>query len=253
MRVLVLPSRETAAIAVAGFLARTLRRTPNVVLGLPTGRTMVPVYRALVALHHNGLADFSRATTFNLDEFSGLSSRHDGSFRAYMRRHLFDHVNLDPRASHFPCGGAADGRRYERAIEAAGGLDLCLCGIGRNGHIGFNEPARTLVADTHRVSLHPATRRANAYLFGGSSRRVPKFAMSMGVGTILRARALILLALGESKAAIVDAAIRGPVTTRVPASLLQTHPNVVIVLDRDAAARVSRRQSRRAGAAASDR
>lgn len=235
MQVLVLPTRDTAALAVAGFLAQTVRRTPDVVLGLPTGRTMIPVYRGLVRLHEHGLADFSRATTFNLDEFVGLPPRHPGSFRNYMRQHLFDHVNLAPGASHFPKATRTSGGAYDRLIERAGGLDVCLVGIGRNGHIGFNEPAAALMAETHRVLLQPATRRANAYLFGNRLEKVPTSATSMGIGTILRARAVVLLALGAAKAEIVCAATKGPVTTRVPASLLQAHPNVVVVLDRDAA------------------
>jgi len=243
VQVLVLPTRETAALAVAGFLARTLRHTPDVVFGLPTGRTMIPVYRALVRLHESGLADFSRATTFNLDEFMGPGSRDRGSFRSYMRRHLFNHVNLRRGATHFPRAGSIKGHLYDRMIERAGGLDVCLVGIGRNGHVGFNEPAAALTAHTHRVPLQPATRRANAYLFGDQPERVPKFAMSMGIGTILRARAVVLLALGADKADIVNAATTGPVTTRVPASLLQTHPNVVVVLDREAAGRTTRRRS----------
>jgi glucosamine-6-phosphate deaminase len=241
VQVLVLPTRDTAALAVAGFVAQTLRRTPDVVLGLPTGRTMIPVYRALVRLHENGLADFSRATTFNLDEFKGLRAGHHGSFRAYMRRHLFDHVNVSGGATHFPQPVRKTANAYDRLIEQHGGLDLCLVGIGRNGHIGFNEPGSTLVAETHKVSLLPATRRSNAYLFGDRPAQVPKAALSMGIGTILRARAVVLLALGAGKADIVRAATRGPVTTRVPASLLQTHPNVVVVLDRDAAGKSARR------------
>ena len=242
MQVLVLPSRDTAALAVAGFLAKTLRHTPDVVLGLPTGRTMIPVYRGLVGLHERGLADFRGATTFNLDEFVGLPAHHSGSFRAYMRRCLFDHVNLPRTSMRFPPTSRADGRAYDAQIERAGGLDLCLVGIGRNGHIGFNEPGATLSALTHRVALLPATRRANAYLFDDRPQRVPRFAMSMGIGTILRARAVVMLALGRDKAAIVQAAIAGPVSTRVPASLLQTHPNVVVVLDREAAGRLDRRR-----------
>ena len=242
MQVLVLPTRDTAALAVAGFLAQTLRRTPDVVLGLPTGRTMIPVYRGLVRLHESGLADFRRATTFNLDEFIGLASGHPGSFRAYMREHLFDHVNLPRDASHFPRSARTKGSEYDRLIERAGGLDLCLVGIGRNGHIGFNEPASALTAETHRVRLKPATRRSNAYLYGDRVEKVPRFAMSMGIGTILRARAVVLLALGDAKAEIVRAATTGPVTARVPASLLQAHPNVVVVLDRQAAGQSARRR-----------
>jgi glucosamine-6-phosphate deaminase len=202
---------------------------------------MIPVYRGLVGLHECGLADFSGATTFNLDEFIGLPARHPGSFRAYMRRFLFDHVNARAGAINFPHASRVRGA-YDGKIERAGGLDLCLVGIGRNGHIGFNEPGPRLSAVTHRVALLPATRRANGYLFDDNPAHVPKYAVSMGIGTILRARAVVMLALGRDKAAITRAAIDGPVTTRVPASLLQTHPNVVVVLDREAAAKINRRR-----------
>jgi glucosamine-6-phosphate deaminase len=249
VQVLVLPSPDTASLAVAGFLAQTVRRAPDVVLGLPTGRTMIPVYRALVRLHESGLADFSRATTFNLDEFTGLPPRHPGAFRAYMWRHLFDHVNIRRDAAHFPVSSRAKASAYDRLIERAGGLDLCLVGIGRNGHIGFNEPASALTAETHRVQLTAGTRRGNAYLFGDDPNTVPKFAMSMGIGTILRARAVVLLALGAAKADIVRRATTGPVTTRLPASLLQTHPNVVVVLDREAAGKPRRSRNGGGGSA----
>jgi len=239
MQVLVLPSERRATAAVAGFIGRTLRHTPDVVLGLPTGRTMIPVYEELVRLHRRGRADFRKATTFNLDEFSSVRSDHPGSFSSFMRRHLFDRVNLRTSSAHFP-GGAPRTDAYDESIERAGGIDLCLVGLGLNGHLGFNEPAAALAPRTHRVRLLSATRRANAYLFGGRIAGVPSFAVSMGIGTILRSRAVVLLVTGSSKARIVKRAIAGPVTTRVPASLLQAHPNVVVVLDRRAAAHIRR-------------
>jgi glucosamine-6-phosphate deaminase len=238
MQILVLPSAPRAAAVVAGFIARTLRHAPDVVLGLPTGRTMIPVYEELVRLHQRGRADFKRATTFNLDEFWGVQSSDPGSFCSFMRRHLFDRVNLSKTSAHFPAGDQP--LAYDESIERAGGLDLCLVGLGLNGHLGFNEPADALVARTHRVRLLPATRGANAYLFGGRAGDVPPFAVSMGIGTILRSRAVLLLVTGSDKARVVRKAIAGPVTTRVPASLLQAHSNVVIVLDRRAAAQLRR-------------
>lgn len=238
LRVVIHPSAEAASLGLADFLGRTLRQWPAVVLGLPTGRTPIPLYRELVRLHAQGRADFSRATTFNLDEFAGLSPRDPRSYHAFMRRHLFDAVNLAPERIEFLNGGARDMRRealrYERRLAAVGGLDLVLLGIGGNGHLGFNEPAATLAPRTHLSTLRPTTRRANAWLFDGDVRRVPRRALSMGIGTILSARGVVLLATGGAKAAIVRRALTGPVTTRVPASLLQLHPNVVVVLDRDA-------------------
>lgn len=234
MRVVVASSAKAASRIVAQILARTLKSQPDCVLGLPTGRTMIPVYETLVRLHRRGLASFRRATTFNLDEFLGLPAGHPGSYRAFMSRHLFDHVDLGASASHFP--ERDDGRGgYDEHMRRAGGLDLCLVGIGRNGHVGFNEPARRLHARTHRVRLLSSSRHANAYLFSGHVRNVPRFAMSMGIGTILQARAIVLLATGRDKARVVRSAFSGKVTTSVPASLLQAHPNVLVVLDRAAA------------------
>ena len=241
MRIVVFPSDRRAATGVAQFVARAVQAQPDLVLGLPTGRTMVPVYEELVRLHRRGRADLRRTTTFNLDEFIGLGPDHPGSYRTFMRSHLFDGVNIPPAARHFPRSTADGARRYDRQIADAGGLDLCILGIGTNGHLGFNEPALQLTPGTHRVRLTAASRRANAYLFSGRVSDVPRTAMSMGIRTILNARTVVLIATGSEKAAIVRRAIAGPVTTRVPASLIQTHPNSLVVLDRDAAARLRSR------------
>ncbi len=245
MRVLKLPSTTAAASAASDLVAEALQASGAPVLGLPTGRTAVPLYRALVRRHRAGRADFSRAATFNLDEFAGLDADHPGSYGAFMREHLFQHVNLAPGRTHLLRGSAKDWRmeiaRFERRLAEAGGLDLAVVGIGLNGHLAFNEPAPQLVARTHRVRLAASTRRANASGFGNRWQDVPTHALSMGIGTILSARRVVLLATGPHKAAIVQRALSGPVTTRVPASLLQVHPDVVVVLDRAAAALLSGR------------
>ncbi|MBI4887155.1 MAG: glucosamine-6-phosphate deaminase, partial [Acidobacteria bacterium] len=167
---------------------------------------------------------------------------HPGSFRTFMERHLFGAVNLPPAQIHFLDGAAADldaeCERYEGAIDAAGGIDLQLLGIGRNGHIGFNEPADTLAARTHRVRLADSTRRDNAALFGGDPARVPQEALSMGIGTILKAGVLILIATGDSKASCLARALRGPVSTQLPASFLQLHRHTELYVDRLAASRL---------------
>ncbi len=244
MQLLKLPSATAAATAAADLVAGTLGRLEAPVLGLPTGRTAVPLYAALVARHRAGQADFARATTFNLDEFAGLPAEHPGSYHTFMREHLFQHVNLAPDRTHLLRGSARDWRaeiaRFERQLADAGGLDLAVVGIGMNGHIAFNEPAPALIARTHRVRLAPSTRRANAGGFRDRWQDVPTHALSMGIGTILGARRVVLLATGSHKAAIVYRSLTGPVTTRVPASLLQVHPDVVVVLDRPAAARLPR-------------
>lgn len=231
---------DRAAAAVAAQVVTHLSRKPALVLGLPTGKTPVRMYRGLVDAHRDGRADFSKVTTFNLDEFAGCGRGDAGSFRSFMEAHLFNHVNLRPTRTHVLDGQAADWRReaarYEQRIARAGGIDLMILGVGRNGHLGFNEPAPALQPHTHRVALREQTRRASADLFGGRWRDVPTHGLSMGIGTILRARRVVLLATGAGKARIVARALSGPVTTRVPASFLLAHPDVVVVLDRAAAA-----------------
>jgi glucosamine-6-phosphate deaminase len=232
------------ADALARALARAIRvalaANPRLVLGLSAGQTPVPLYRELVRLHAAGRLRLDRATTFNLDEFVGLARSDPRSFDAFLHQHLLDRVR--PRRAESLNGAARDPDaecvRYERAIARAGGIDLQLLGLGLNGHVGFNEPAAGLIAATHRVRLTPASRRANAGPFENQVRRVPREALSMGIGTILRARRIVLVATGASKADIVSRLAVSPVTTRVPASLLQLHPNAEIWLDAAAAARL---------------
>jgi glucosamine-6-phosphate deaminase len=213
------------------------------VLGLATGRTPVPLYQRLVDLHRKGEVDFSRVTTFNLDEFWGLGPGHPGSYRSYMQRHLFAHVNIDPARINFLNGSAGDPERecarYERAIAAAGGIDLQVLGIGGNGHIGFNEPAAALESRTHLAGLKAQTRRANASFFGNDAERVPSQALSMGMATILQSRAIALVAIGRGKRRAVERMVHGPLSTRVPASFLQLHTHVEVLLDEAAAESVT--------------
>jgi glucosamine-6-phosphate deaminase len=233
---------EEAAVALAQRVATAVARQPALVLGLPTGRSPIATYAHLRRLHAAGKADFSRAVTFNLDEFAGLAPSHPGSFRTFMNRHLFDAVNLHTSHIHFLDGAAedldAECDRYETAIQAAGGIDLQLLGIGRNGHIGFNEPADQLTARTHRVRLAESTRRDNSVLFGGDVEQVPREALSMGVGTILKAGSILLIATGERKAECIERALCGPISTRLPASFLQLHRGVELYLDRAAASQL---------------
>jgi glucosamine-6-phosphate deaminase len=230
---------EDAALALARRIAGAIRAQPAMVLGLATGRSPVATYAELRRMSAAGEVDFSQVTTFNLDEFAGVAAAHPGSFRRFMDEHLFDAVGIDRSRIHFLDGVApdldAECERYESAIEAAGGLDLQLLGIGGNGHIGFNEPGEQLVARTHRVMLHAVTLRDNAALFGGNAADVPREALSMGMGTILRARQLVLIATGARKARCIERTVRGLLTTRLPASFLQTHRHVEIFLDRAAA------------------
>ncbi|HEX4565723.1 MAG TPA: glucosamine-6-phosphate deaminase [Vicinamibacterales bacterium] len=242
MKITVFDNERVLARTLAVQIAASLGQKPSLVLGLPTGRTPIRLYHELGTLHHNGQADFSRATTFNLDEFVGVACDADGSYRSFMREHLFSRVNLDPVRINFLDGIApdldAECRRYEQAIAAAGGIELQLLGIGTNGHIGFNEPARELVGPTHRVRLKESTRRSNAALFAGDAAKVPQEALSMGVGTILKAKRLVLIATGKSKARCIDRVLNGPITTKLPASFLQVHRDVELMLDAAAAATI---------------
>jgi glucosamine-6-phosphate deaminase len=235
----VFDTEEQVARALADRVASALRARPAIVLGLPTGRTPIATYAELRRLHAEEGLSFARASTFNLDEFVGIEPTHPGSFRYFMERHLLEGIDLQPGRIHFLDGMApdldAECERYERDIISAGGIDLQLLGIGGNGHIGFNEPGDELMANTHHAALHQGTRRDNAAQFGGDPARVPEEALSMGMGTILKAAALILVATGERKAQCIERMVHGPVTTRLPASFLQMHRAVDIYLDRRAA------------------
>ena len=241
-RIAIYPDAATVARELATQISDALEEKPTLVLGLPTGRTPLLLYEELVQLAAAGRVDFSQATTFNLDEFLGVAPSHPGSYRSFMQRYLFDHINIDPARIHFLDGAARDAAdeccRYEKAIDDVGGLDLLILGIGTNGHIGFNEPGPGLTARTHRVTLKPETRRSNAALFGNDPDAVPAEALSMGMGTILDAKAVVLIATGERKASCVEQLVNGPITTSLPASFLQLHPDVEIVLDAAAAARL---------------
>jgi glucosamine-6-phosphate deaminase len=243
MTITILSNSDEVAAALAERVATALRAKPDAVLGLASGRTPVDGYAEMQRLHAAGKMDWSRASTFNLDEFAGVEPTHPGSFRMFMEEHLFHGVNLRPERIRFLNGSAADldaeCRRYEQAIAAAGGIDLQLLGIGSNGHVGFNEPADDLPVHTHRVTLLDSTRRDNAALFGNDPSRVPREALSMGMGTILQARHIVLVATGVKKAECIRQAVNGRITTRVPASMLQVHTAFELLLDREAASRIT--------------
>ena len=197
------PDARTAARVVAARLASALQENPNLVFGLATGRTPIALYEELVRLTAARALDWSKVTTFNLDEFVGLRPEDPGSYRRFMEEHLFRFTNLNPERINFLVGTANPDEeclRYERAIADVGGIDIQILGIGTNGHIGFNEPGQELDSYTHRVKLRPETRRSNAAFFGGNIDHVPTEALSMGMATILHSRSVVLLAHGESKA-----------------------------------------------------
>ena len=238
---------ETDHAAVGRRAARivdeAIRTTPGIVLALPTGGTPVPLYVELVRLYHERGTDWSRVTTFNLDEYLGVGADHAESYARYMDEHLFGAVGKPEGRRHIPDGLAVDPdaecERYERAIEQAGGIDVAVVGVGVNGHVGFNEPGTSLTARTHVAVLAPETWERNhpalAKERGGFSVDAPfARAYTMGIGTILQARRIVLIAAGEGKREIVRAALSGLVTTENPASLLQLHREVTVILDRAA-------------------
>lgn len=229
------PSEAALAAALGRRVIDVIARYPNLVLGLPTGRTPLALYAELARLTQAEDLDWSGVHTFNLDEFVGLGKGDPGSYRTFMEKRFFDHVNLCAERIDFLDGRAldlaAECDRYEHAITRAGGIDLLVLGIGANGHIGFNEPAGALAARTHVATLDEETRAGNALWFGGDRRQVPCEALTMGMATILRARTIILIATGEAKAEAVKAMMEGDVTTQLPASFLQLHPQVRIMLD----------------------
>jgi glucosamine-6-phosphate deaminase len=233
-------SREAARI-----VAGAVRGKPEIVLGLATGSTPLGLYQELIALHRDGTLDFSRATSFNLDEYLGLAHSHPQSFHHFMETNFFQHVNISRQHVHIPDGtiqGDYDSycAGYEQSIKSAGGIDLQILGIGRNGHIGFNEPTSSLASRTRLKALSRETSEDNRHFFSDPS-AMPKCAITMGIGTILDSRRVLLVASGRSKAAAVAKAIEGPITSSVSASALQMHPDVTFILDEEAAYSLTQR------------
>jgi len=237
MEVIVLPTARDVGIAAAGIIARLVAAKPDAVLGLATGASVKPVYAELRTL------DFSRVTTFNLDEYVGLSPSHPASFHAFMDAHFFSRVNIERRRAHFPPTRGDDLARsceqYEHDIDDAGGIDLQLLGIGRDGHLGFNEPTSSLASRTRIKTLTRLTREANQPAFG--TEEVPRHVVTMGIATLLAARHCLLVADGPAKADAVARMVEGPLTAMVPASALQLHPHATVIVDEDAAAGLSLR------------
>lgn len=238
MEAIIRPTEESAARLVEQIIAGELRRNHSLVLGLATGRTMEGVYKLLVKSHRENDLDFSLCRTFNLDEYVGLPPGDPHSYRYYMNERLFSQVNLDPRNTYLPDGMAkdldAECREYEEKIKRCGGIDLQILGIGKAGHIGFNEPLSALRSRTRVKTLSPVTVGQNAGFFGGPD-RVPRRAITMGVGTILDCRRCILLATGESKAGVIAQAVEGPITSMISATALQLHPRCTVIVDEAAA------------------
>ena len=221
----------------ANLISAEVIRRPDCVLGLATGSTPVGTYQQLAVWNQRGDFSFKEVRTVNLDEYKGLAPTHDQSYRYFMQTNLFDHVNIDPANTNVPNGLAEDPeaecRRYNQVIRDLGGIDVQVLGMGHNGHIGFNEPGEAFELETHVVDLQESTIKANARFFT-SENEVPRKAMTMGIKSIMQARQILVVVSGEGKADIVKRAFTGPVTPNVPASILQMHPNVVLVGDKAA-------------------
>lgn len=218
----------------ANLISAQIMMKPECVLGLATGSTPVGLYRQLVEWYQKGDLDFSKVTSVNLDEYKGLTRENEQSYYYFMNDNLFQHVNIDKKRTHLPDGMEPDSNKactdYNRIIEAVGGIDLQLLGLGHNGHIGFNEPCDHFELGTHCVDLTESTIQANRRFFE-SYEAVPRQAYTMGIGNIMKARKILVAVSGEDKAEIVKKAFFGPVTPQVPASILQLHPDVCVVAD----------------------
>ncbi len=223
----------------AGVVASQVILKNNAVLGLATGSTPEGMYHQLVEMHREGTVDFSKVVTFNLDEYLGLSPEHTQSYHYYMKHHLFNHINVPSKNIHIPRGQTEDLENmcleYDQKIAEAGGIDLQVLGVGTNGHIGFNEPGSHLKMQTHVIDLTRDTIEANSRFFD-TPENVPRQAVTMGMGSIMKARRIMLLASGAKKAPVIKETVSGKITTEVPASFLQLHPRVIMILDREAAA-----------------
>lgn len=243
MRIIVTKDYEDMSKKAAAIIAAQVAEKPSCVLGLATGSTPIGTYKNLVEWYENGSLDFSQVRTVNLDEYRGLPRDNDQSYYYFMHDNLFNHVNIDEANTNVPDGTNPDAdaecARYEALIASYGGQDLQLLGLGHNGHIGFNEPAQEFDKTTHCVDLQESTIEANKRFFA-SADDVPKQAYTMGIGTIMKAKKILVVANGEGKADIVAKAFFGPVTPEVPASILQFHPNVTIVVDEAAASKLPR-------------
>lgn len=238
MNIIKVKNYKELSMQAAGIVAAQISRKKNTVLGLPTGQTPLGMYQELLKRFRKGEIDFSQVITFNLDEYYGLSPEHPQSYNYYMWQTFFNNINIKKENVFIPDGVTKDVQKecryYESLIEKKGGIDLQFLGIGDNGHIGFNEPATALNSKTHLVNLSQATIEANSRFFNDIE-DVPRKALTMGMGTIMKAKQIILLASGMKKAPAIAKTINGKVSTEVPASLLQLHRDVTIIVDKDAA------------------
>ncbi|SHF23571.1 glucosamine-6-phosphate deaminase [Thermoanaerobacter uzonensis DSM 18761] len=238
MKVIITVNYDEMSKKAAEIVKKQIKEKPNTVLGLATGSTPLGMYKHLIEVYKRGEIDFSNVITFNLDEYIGLSPDHPQSYHYFMFHNFFNHINIKKENVHIPNGIAEDleeeCRKYDEEIEKAGGIDLQILGIGVNGHIGFNEPEESIETKTHVVTLTEDTINANKRFFK-SAEEVPRKAITMGLGSIMKAKKIVLLASGKNKAEAIKETIKGQLTTKVPATVLALHPDVTIIIDKEAA------------------
>lgn len=238
MVVLIQPDHNNIASIAANIIRDAILKKPNLVLGLATGSTPITLYRSLVRMHREDGLDFSGVTTFNLDEYVGIPLEHSQSYHSFMAHHFFDHVNIPKDNQHIPQNTSDNHEKfcasYEEKITSVGGIDIQILGIGTDGHIGFNEVGSSLASRTRIVTLSRSTLESNATHFNCDVNAVPEMAITMGIATIMEAKQCLLLACGTSKSQAIARAIEGPITSMVPASVLQMHPNTVAIIDEPA-------------------
>jgi glucosamine-6-phosphate deaminase len=241
MNVLVANNYEEVSKIAADIITKLVVSKPNCILGLATGSTPIGTYKKLIEYNKEKMVDFSKVTSFNLDEYLGLPGDHPQSYRFFMNNNLFNHINIDINNTFVPNGIASDIQKecenYDQMILDAGGIDLQVLGIGNNGHIGFNEPSEVLNMGTHVTNLTENTIQANARFFN-SIDEVPTKAITMGLGSIMKAKHIVLIASGSAKADIIGKLINGKIDTLIPASLLQVHHNVTVIVDKEAGAKI---------------
>jgi glucosamine-6-phosphate deaminase len=243
MEIIIQPDAKTASAIAARITAHLIQQKGECVLGLATGNTPLLLYKELIRLYKEGALNFDRVTTFNLDEYVGLPPSHPSSYHSFMWENLFKHIDIPEHRVHIPDGLTPDipafCKQYEGSINAAGGIDLQVLGVGTDGHIGFNEPSSSMASRTRIKTLTAETRRDNAPFFNGEE-NVPWHVITMGVGTIMESRKCLLLAFGEKKADAVAKLVEGPITAMVPASMLQMHPDTAVIIDEAAASKLKR-------------
>ncbi len=242
MEVIIQPTPNQLTVIASEIIRDALLKKPNLVLGLATGSTPIGLYKALVKMHREENLDFSKVTTFNLDEYIGIPIEHPQSYHTFMSEHFFEYVNIPTENQHIPQNTTDNYEKfcisYEEAIVSAGGIDIQVLGIGTDGHIGFNEAGSSLSSRTRIKTLSSSTLKANAMHFDGQINAVPEMAITMGIGTIMDAKRCLLLASGDAKSGAIAKAVEGPITAMVPASILQMHPKTTFIIDEAAASKL---------------